>query len=81
MLPMTKAGYYEIKIPAGVDREEVMNACVRHTLLGEDQFGSNQTATGLRIGVLRLGILLANKLPRYSLLMARCSPPDFFTSR
>ena len=29
----------EVKIPAGVDREEVMSACIRHALQIEDQFG------------------------------------------
>lgn len=29
----------EVKISAGMDREEVMNACIRHALRIEDQFG------------------------------------------
>jgi len=29
----------EVKIPPGMDREEVMNACIRHALQIEDQFG------------------------------------------
>jgi hypothetical protein len=29
----------EVKIPAGMDREEVMNACIHHALQIEDQFG------------------------------------------
>jgi hypothetical protein len=29
----------EVRIPAGMDREEVMNACIRHALKIEDEFG------------------------------------------
>lgn len=29
----------EVKIPAGMNREEVMNECIRHVLKVEDQFG------------------------------------------
>jgi hypothetical protein len=29
----------EVRIPTGMDREEVMNACIRHTLKVEEQFG------------------------------------------
>jgi len=29
----------EVRIPAGMDREEVMNGCIRHALKIEDQFG------------------------------------------
>ena len=29
----------EVKIPAGMNREEVMNTCIRHALQIEDQFG------------------------------------------
>ena len=29
----------EVKIPAGMDREEVMNECIRHALRIEDEFG------------------------------------------
>jgi hypothetical protein len=29
----------EVRIPAGMDREEVMNACIRHALQIEDEFG------------------------------------------
>jgi len=29
----------EVRIPAGMDREEVMNECIRHALKIEDQFG------------------------------------------
>ena len=29
----------EVRIPAGMDREAVMNECIRHALKVEDQFG------------------------------------------
>ena len=29
----------EVRIPSGMNREEVMNGCIRHTLRIEDQFG------------------------------------------
>lgn len=29
----------EVRIPSGMDREEVMNECIRHVLKIEDQFG------------------------------------------
>ncbi len=29
----------EVKIPASMDREEVMDACIRHAMQIEDQFG------------------------------------------
>jgi hypothetical protein len=29
----------EVRIPAGLDREEVINACIRHALRIEDEFG------------------------------------------
>jgi len=29
----------EIRIPVGMDREKVMNECIRHTLKIEDEFG------------------------------------------
>ena len=29
----------EVKIPAGMNREEVMNECIRHALRIEDEFG------------------------------------------
>lgn len=29
----------EVRIPVGMDREEVMNECIRHALRIEDQFG------------------------------------------
>lgn len=29
----------EVRIPSGMDREEVMNECIRHALRIEDQFG------------------------------------------
>ena len=29
----------EVRIPAGMDREAVMNECIRHTLKVKDQFG------------------------------------------
>ncbi len=28
-----------VRIPAGLDREEVMNACIQHALRVEDEFG------------------------------------------
>ena len=29
----------EVRIPAGMDREEVMNRCIQHALRVEDEFG------------------------------------------